>query len=133
MDGDPSTETDPDRATDTQGYPSGTEEYRSEEEDEVGEYWSFRNSLTKDWKLYGASSEEAHWRSLGGVPPPFRNELPSAGLPEPGRTPSPHVRQVNVKLSPEMFGELERLADEYGVTRSTMARMLITRGVQLSR
>lgn len=58
---------------------------------------------------------------------------PEADVPVRGRTPSRYVRQVNIKLSPECFEELEELAARFGVSTSAMARMLVNRNILLAR
>ncbi len=116
---------DLDLRTGTSGYPSGSDGYPADREDptETEGYWV---------KL-GFESEDAFWESLGARPAGgVQTDVPKAALPDRGRTPTPFVRQVNIKLATETFEGLQRLADSYGVAPSTMARMLVSRGVRIA-
>jgi hypothetical protein len=121
----------------TDGYSSGTHGYSS------GTHGGHPEAGNPDagnpeadgqpfWKRLGHESEEAFWVSVGDKPSKPTPELPAADLPQRGRRTSPHVRQVNIKVTPEVFDGLKRLAVDYGVAPSTMARMLVSRGVRLA-
>jgi hypothetical protein len=43
---------------------------------------------------------------------------------------SPKSRQVNIRLDSERYGALKRAGDLYGVTPTTLARVLVNRGVE---
>jgi hypothetical protein len=63
--------------------------------------------------------------------PGTRFQLPPKVTAPPRLPAQPHrrERQVNVKLSSEDYDSLAYAADEYGVAPTTLARMLVRRGV----
>lgn len=63
----------------------------------------------------------SRWRAFPGA------EAGDVGAPV---EPQLRVRQVNVKLRPSEGADLDRAAGIYGVSPSTLARMLVNRGVK---
>jgi hypothetical protein len=121
----------PDEA-DTPDYPAGSERYRYDEDDD--DFERKMVATARRMQMYPPELSDAEiWKRLGGTPgAPPETDSPAVDLPERGRTPSPYVKQVNIKLSPECFAGLEELAESYGVATSTMARMLVARGVKVA-
>jgi hypothetical protein len=126
----------------TDGYPTGTEGYRSDGKD-VSPAEQAVLSGAQWWAKagYGSLQEyidehERRWEAWGngGRPPPMPEPKPPGGkVPRRRQTPSSYSRQVNVKLRPEIYTGLSELATGYGVAASTMARMLVNQGVLLAR
>jgi hypothetical protein len=56
-------------------------------------------------------------------------QLPGGGPPPMGATRSKTTRQVNCRLTEERFEQLGTLAEDYGVTVASMARLLISNAV----
>jgi hypothetical protein len=99
----------------------------------------------KFWERLGFESFRAYMDYLqeqqsrrtifGGEP---RVDLPSADTqvppetesPRPRSDPRPDVRQVGLKLAREDYDQLAEAAEAYGVAPTTLARMLVRRGVR---
>ena len=86
------------------------------------------------WELYGVSSYEEFWEKfvIGDGTRSARKE--ATRLPE-GAAPTLRQRklrscQVNVKLTLQDHGRLAASARRYGVAVSTMAQLLINRGLE---
>jgi hypothetical protein len=117
---------------DTDGYPADTDGYPGSAERPEADGW---------WVGYGYSSfeeyleelEENH-RRVWGRPKRRRSELPSPTLgnpevPRTGRVAGRKSRQLCLKLSEQHYAELASAADSYGVKPTTLARMLVRKGV----
>jgi hypothetical protein len=64
------------------------------------------------------------------LPPPDTQVLPETESPRPRSDPRPDVRQVGLKLAREDYDQLVEAAEAYGVAPTTLARMLVRRGVR---
>jgi hypothetical protein len=137
----------------TDEYPAGTDEYPAgtDEYSACKEYPGTRARnqeacvvRQKFWQRLGFESLEAYleeveagWERIGwsrdgrrdrrSTPAP---SLPRAQPPDRVRRSSLRSRQVNVKLTPEDGDRLERVARLYGLPRTTMAQLLVNRGVR---
>ncbi len=132
-----------DYSMDSEDYSMDSEDYSMDSEDHSpGE----DSAETAPWwrKAGYASLEEVAeeqdrlWESWGyrtrAAPAEMpQTVLPEARVPPRGRTRDPRARQVNIRLLVETYEELERVAEDYGVTTTTMARMLVSNGVLLAR
>jgi hypothetical protein len=76
--------------------------------------------------------------AIAGRSQPGRMDPPGEWLPggsladgrEPARRPKLAYRQVGVKLSWSQYRELQHAAELYGVTPTTLARMMVNRGTR---
>jgi hypothetical protein len=141
MGGTPENEVDRSAAESTRGYPDGTGEYSDAPEgrephvdgaDGGGrrEFWKPLGFETfRDYLSYMNRMQEqlAPLPRTATPPAPEVVELEAA----PTDPPAEHLRrcQVNVKLRPHEAEDLRRAAHIYGLAPSTLARVLVNRGV----
>ena len=146
--------------TGTESYPAGTEGYASAPGGLVPDAQRDGDGSSDDevelpwWKRYGCDQYEPFWEDVrNGIIPIETNDprarprsraaevldgdedagwLPRESHRPPRRPPvtDPPDRQVNVKLRPADFETLQMVAADYGVATSTMARMLLQRGIR---
>jgi hypothetical protein len=137
-------------SSDSEDYSTPSEDYSSPNEDCSSQGRDPRAEADAEmeaepwWRKAGYSSlaefgeeQDRLWESWGyrvRASPGGMTEtvLPGAELPVRGRTRDPRMRQVNVRLRNEIYEELEKTADNYGVKVSTMAGMLVNNGVLLA-
>jgi hypothetical protein len=124
--------------TGTHGYPGGTDGYPFSGEDTAS-----RNETDEPfWRRLGFGSFQEyidHVEELavkyqpgarGVTEDPPAVSVPAVELADlPEGTRRGRVRQVGIKLSRAQFEDLVRAASLYGVRPSTMARLLVNRGV----
>jgi hypothetical protein len=89
------------------------------------------------WSRLGFDSFRAYMDELNRLQGPRDNEVPEVTLPgdEVGEIGGPQLfeqrlRQVNVKLRRSEAADLDRAAAIYGLAPTTLARLLVNRGVE---
>jgi hypothetical protein len=136
MDDGRSAESIPEPADSTREYTDGTGEYSSAEEKgdpsaENREFWkrlgfgTFREYISY---LNRMQEQLAPLPRTARPPAPDVSGLEGAEI-EPPRSDQLRRRQVNVKLREGEAEDLDRAARIYGLTPSTLARVLVNRGV----
>lgn len=124
----------------TPWVPVGTHSGRSSDVSEAD--LEEKNSEQRDcrWGRLGYESEDHFWRvqiesqrawdaTLGKRRPP-RPRLPGSAPPERPGSRDSRTRQVNVKLSADDHDALVEAARSYGLRPSTMAQLLVNRGLK---
>lgn len=142
MDGDQPKPAGGDAAESSPEYPAGTGDYyEAPETPDANEPDADGGGRREFWKPLGFETFQDYIAHLNRMqdrfaplprtarpPAPDVSEL-DAGKVEPPRASQMRRRQVNVKLREHEAEALERAADIYGLRPSTLARVLVNRGV----